>query len=532
MSAATATVAPEANPVDHLSWVPRVNPWWIALAVMLATFMEVLDTSVASVALPYIAGNLGSSTDEATWVLTSYLVSNAIVLPTSAWFGNFFGRKRFLIGCIILFTASSVLCGAATSLGMLIVARILQGTGGGALQPLAQSILLESFPPARRGVAMAVYGVGVIVAPIIGPTLGGWITDSYSWRWCFYINLPVGILAVFLISLFVEDPPYIRAAKRGSFDAIGFALLAVWLATLQILLDKGQDDDWFGAVWLRWFAAISAVSFVCFIIWELRTPSPVVNLRVLKNRNLAVGCSVFLLFGGILYSMTTLLPLFLQTLMGYTALDAGLTVSPRGLGVLMALGFVGMLTGKVSSRVLLSFGFFTLAGACVMLSRLDLQVSMRGIIPANLLMGFGMGFIFVPLTTTTVSTLRNDQIGSGAGIQNLMRNLGGSIGISYVSTMLVRYAQAHQVFMAGHFSSLNPAYRGKLGLLRGAYAQNFSAVDALHKAQGSIYNILLRQSSLWAYVEIFHIMAWVAAGCVLGVILFRNVKPTGPVMMH
>jgi DHA2 family multidrug resistance protein len=528
----TPAATPEVLTATDVPWQPRVNPWWIALAVMLATFMEVLDTSVASVALPYIAGNLGASTDEATWVLTSYLVSNAIVLPTSAWFGNFFGRKRFLLGCIMLFTASSVLCGAATNLGMLIVARILQGAGGGALQPMAQSILLESFPPARRGVAMAVYGVGVIVAPIIGPTLGGWITDSYSWRWCFYINLPVGILAVFLISMFVEDPPYIRAAKRGAFDAIGFFFLAVWLATMQIVLDKGQDDDWFGARWIRWFSVVSVISFVSFVIRELTTPFPVVNLRVLKNRNLAVGCTLFLFFGAVLYGMTTLLPLFLQTLMGYTAFKAGLTVSPRGLGVLIALGFVGMLTQKVNARVLIAFGFLVLSMACILLSRLTLQVSMTNIIPANLLMGFGMGFIFVPLTTQTVGTLRNDQMGSGTGIQNLMRNLGGSIGISYVSTMLVRYAQAHQVFMSARFSPFDPAYRQRLAALRGVYAPHFSPVDTLHKAQGAIYNLLLQQTSLWAYMEIFHIIAWVAAGCLLGVVLFKNVKSTGPVVMH
>ena len=530
MSADAAT--PEVSPAADATWQPRVNPWWIALAVMLATFMEVLDTSVASVALPYIAGSLGSSTNEATWVLTSYLVANAVVLPTSTWFGNFFGRKRFLIGCIILFTASSFLCGVATNLGMLIAARILQGAGGGALQPLAQSILLESFPPARRGMAMAVYGVGVVVAPILGPTLGGWITDSYSWRWCFYINLPVGILAVFLISLFVEDPPYIRAAKRGSFDAIGFSLLALWLATFQIVLDKGQDDDWFGALWLRWFAAVSVVSFVCLIIRELRTSSPVVNLRVLKDRNLAVGCSLFLLFGAVLYAMTTMLPLFLQTLMGYTALDAGLTVSPRGLGVLAALALVGVLTQKVNPRVLLCFGFVILAASCVMLSRLNLQVSMAGVVPANLLMGFGMGFIFVPLTTITVSSLSNEQIGAGTGIQNLMRNLGGSIGISYVSTMLVRYAQAHQGFMAAHLSSLNPSYQKRLGVMQKAFAPNFSPVDALHKAQASIYNVLLQQADYWAYMDIFYVMTWISAVCVLGVLLFKNAKSSGPAAMH
>jgi DHA2 family multidrug resistance protein len=525
-------VTPEKMPADVAFWRPRVNPWWIALAVMLATFMEVLDTSIASVALPHIAGNLGASSDEATWVLTSYLVSNAIVLPTSAWFGSFFGRKNFLLGCIIVFTLSSFLCGAATSLGMLIAARVLQGAGGGALQPLAQAILWESFPPARRGVAMAVYGVGVVVAPIVGPTLGGWLTDSYSWRWAFYINLPVGLLAVCLISFFVEDPPYIRGTKRGRFDAIGFAFLTLWLATLQITLDRGQEADWFGAVWIRWFAGISVVSFVCFVVREWRTPFPVVNLRTLKNRNFAVGCGVFLMFGAALYALVTMLPLFLQTLMGYTALDAGLTVSPRGLGVLLALAFVGVLVQKANLRLLLLFGFLVLGISCFLLSRLNLQVAMSNIIPANLLTGFGMGFIFVPLTSLSVGTLRNDQIGSATGIQNLTRNVGGSIGISWLSTILARYAQAHQVFLAGHVSSLDVAYHSHVETLQKVFAPNFSPVDALQRAQAVIYNTVIEQASYWAYVDAFYIVTWVCALCFLAVFLFRNVKSARSVGVH
>jgi DHA2 family multidrug resistance protein len=530
MSAAAATQ--EGMSADHASWRPRVNPWLIAFSVMLATFMEVLDTTIVTVALPHIAGNLGASTDEATWVLTSYLVSNAIVLPTSAWFGSHFGRKRFLIGCLIIFTASSFLCGAATSLGMLIVARVLQGAGGGALQPLGQAILLESFPRARRGLAMAVYGVGVVCAPIIGPTLGGWLTDSYSWRWCFYLNLPVGILAVCLILLFVEDPPYIQGTKRGRFDAIGFSLLFLWLATLQITLDRGQEADWFGAVWLRWVAGISVVSFVCFVIWELRAPCPIVNLRILKNRNFAAGCGVFLMFGAALYALLTMLPLFLQLLMGYTALDAGLAVSPRGFGVLVALGFVGVLVQKANLRLLLVFGFTILGTSCFLFSRLNLQVAMSNIIAANILMGFGMGFIFVPLTTLSVSTLRNDQMGNATGIQNLMRNVGGSVGIAWLSTMLVRYAQAHQVFLAGHLSSLDPAYQARLGVLRKGLASHFSPVDALHKAQAAIYNILLQQAGYWAYVDVFYLVMWACALCILGVGLFQKIKSTRPAVLH
>ncbi|MGD1084828.1 MAG: DHA2 family efflux MFS transporter permease subunit, partial [Verrucomicrobiota bacterium] len=313
-------------------WRPHVNPWWIAFAVMLATFMEVLDTSIASVALPYIGGNLGATPSEATWVLTSYLVSNAVVLPASGWLSRHFGRKRLLITCIMIFSVSSVLCGAATSLPMLVVARVLQGAGGGALQPLAQSIMLESFPPARRGTAMAVYGVGVVCAPILGPTMGGWLTDTWSWRWAFYINVPVSIIAVYMISLFVRDPPWIREGKPGRIDGVGLGFMALGLGTLQILLDRGQEMDWFGSIWMRWMAGISAGSLLFFIFWELRVSDPIVNLRILKNRNFAVACGLFFLFGAAIYGLVALQPLFLQTLLGYSALESGLTVTPRGVG--------------------------------------------------------------------------------------------------------------------------------------------------------------------------------------------------------
>ncbi len=524
--------AAPSTPAAHVEWQPRVNPWLIAVSVMLATFMEVLDTSIASVALPHIAGNLGATQDEATWVLTSYLVSNAIVLPASSWFSSFFGRKRFLIGCIMIFTVSSFMCGAATSLGLLVLARVVQGAGGGALQPLAQSILLESFPPAKRGVAGAVYGIGVICAPIVGPTFGGWLTDTYSWRWAFYINVPVGILAVLMISRFVEDPPYIRASRRGGLDAVGFGLMSLWLATLQITLDKGQQVDWFGTVWLRWFVGISVVSFICFILWELHTPAPVVDLRILKNRNFAIGCALFMVFGASLYGLIALQPLFLQSLMGYTALDAGLTVSPRGLGALVAIIFVGALAQRTSPKYLLFFGFAMFGISSLLLSRLTLQVSMRNIVAPNVLNGFGSGFIFVPLTTVTLGALRNDQIGNAAGIQNLVRNVGGSIGISFVSTMLERYAQAHQVFMAGRLSPLNPAFRQQVARTQGVFAQHFSPADALQRAHASVYGTLLRQANYWAFMQLFYAIAWACAICLLGVLILRSIKGARPVVAH
>src|ERR1700747_3725139 len=320
------------TPAQKTHNAPTVNPRLMSLAVMLATFMEVLDTSIAAVALPYIAGSLSASNDEATWVLTSYLVAHAVVLPASSWFSLRFGRKRFLLFCIVLFTASSFACGAATSLGMILLARALQGAGGGALQALSLAILRETFPPQKRGIATAVFALGVVVAPVLGPTLGGWLTDTYSWRWAFYINIPVGIFAVLMISRYVKDPPYVKNAKPGKFDGIGLGLLGVWLGCLQIILDKGQEDDWFGATWIRWATAILLTSFVTFLIREFRSRKPLVDLRVFRHRNFAIGCLLMGLFGAGIYALVTLLPLFYQELMGYTALQAGWAVSPRGIG--------------------------------------------------------------------------------------------------------------------------------------------------------------------------------------------------------
>src|ERR1700724_4677653 len=316
-------------------WKPAANPWLIAAGVMLATFMEVLDTSVANVSLTHIAGNLSASTDEATWVLTSYLVSNAVILPASSWLSRRFGRKRFLITCITIFTLASILCGLATSLGFLILARIIQGAGGGALQPVSQAVMLETFPAEKRGAAMSVYAMGVVVAPILGPTLGGWLTDNYSWRWVFYINIPVGILAVILCSLLLEDPPYLKDARPGRIDFIGFALLTIWIGCLQVMLDKGQDDDWLSSNFIRWLAFGAAIGFIAFLIWELRAENPIVNLRVLLDRNLAIGSILLFLLGAILYGTTSILPLFLQNLLSYTSLQAGLVISPRGFGAIL-----------------------------------------------------------------------------------------------------------------------------------------------------------------------------------------------------
>jgi len=353
----------------------EVNPWFIAAAVMLATFMEVLDTSIAAVAVPYIGGSLSASNEQATWVLTSYLVANAVVLPASGWFSLRFGRKRFFILCIIIFTAGSFMVGASTSLAMILIARAIQGAGGGTLQPVSQAILLESFPPEKRGVAMAAFGFGVVVAPVLGPTLGGWITETYTWRWAFFINIPIGILAVILISRLVQDPPYIRHAKPGRLEAIGLGLLALWIGALQIMLDKGQEDDWFGATWIRWAVVIIIVGLVAFLWREIRAKKPLVDMGVFRDRNFLVGCLQIFFFGAVVYGMLTILPLFFQTLLGYTALSAGLAVAPRGVGAIIAMPFVGFLMSKVDSRYLIMAGFAGVAVCSLWLGHVTLDIS-------------------------------------------------------------------------------------------------------------------------------------------------------------
>jgi DHA2 family multidrug resistance protein len=510
--------------VEPAPWAPSANPWAIAAAVMTATFMVVLDSSVANVALPHIAGNLSASTDEATWVLTSYLVSNAIMLPATNWITRRMGRKRLLMFSILLFTGASMLCGAAITMPMLIMARILQGVGGGGMQPLAQSILLESFPRGQHGKAMAVYGAGIVVSPVIGPTLGGWITDSYSWRWIFYINLPVGVLALFLAATFIEDPPYVRAKVRESIDSIGFALMALWLGSLQLVLDKGQEADWFGALWIRVVAAISVIAFVAFVARELRCREPIVQLRILLNRNFATGTVITGLYGFILYSSTALLPLFLQTLLGYPALDSGLAVSPRGLGSMLSMILAGALANRIDARYLLAFGFVVLGASTFMLGHVNLEISMAAVALPNFFNGFAGGFIFVPLTTMAMSRLKKQEIGNAAGIYNLMRNIGGSIGIATVTTMLVRRSQVHQNYLAADFSAADAA-RGMVRGIEGAlYASGSGVHDAQQKALAAIYGVLQQQASLLAYVDNFRLLGFLSFVCIPFVFLFRVAK--------
>jgi DHA2 family multidrug resistance protein len=521
MAAATATAPPDT--VQDAAG--GVNPWLIAAAVMLATFMEVLDTSIASVALPYIAGSLSASNDEATWVLTSYLVSNAIVLPASNWFSLKFGRKRFLLSCVAIFTVASFFCGAAPTLGIMLLFRVIQGAGGGALQPLSQAILLESFPPAKRGAAMAVFAFGVVVAPVLGPTLGGWLTDTYSWRYAFYINIPIGILALYMINKYIHDPSYIKDAKVSRFDNLGFGALVIWTGTLQVVLDKGQEVDWFGAIWLRWAVFAMVVAFAVFIYQSWWGKDPLVDLRVLKDRNFGVGCVLIFLFGVGIYSTVTVLPLFYQELLGYTAFTAGLVVAPRGLGAICGMPIIGYLSNKVDPRYLLTFGFGVFGLTTLYFGSVTLGISPTTLFLPILITGFGLSFVFVPISTAAYGTLSNDQIGNASGLFNLMRNVGGSIGISIATTLLTRRSATHQNDLTNYMPQSGAAYENSLKGAQQAVTGYFGAAHSQMPAQVELYEQLGRQALQWAFVDVFRWLSILCMSCVIFVWFLKKVKP-------
>src|ERR1700744_2746187 len=510
-----------------------VNPWLIAASVMLATFMEVLDTAIASVALPYIAGSLSASNSEATWVLTSYLVANAIILPASNWFALRFGRKRFLIFCVIVFTIASFFCGAAPSLAFILIAGVVQGAGGGALPPLAQAILMESFPPAKRGAAMAVFAFGIVVAPVLGPTLGGWLTDTYSWRYAFYINIPIGILALFMINRFIHDPVYITKAKVAPLDRYGFAALIIWTGCLQVVLDKGQEDDWFGATWIRWAVAALLISFVYFCWHCWRNKDTIVDLKVLKDRNFLLGSILIFLFGVGIYSTVTVLPLFYQELLGYTAFTAGLVVAPRGIGAICGMPIIGYLSNKVDPRWLLTFGFFTFGLTTLYFGNVTLDLSPTTLLLPILITGFGLSFVFVPISTAAYGTLDNKQIGNASGLFNLMRNVGGSIGISVAQTLLTRRSAVHQTEITTSIPLTGQQFQNSIIATQQALSGYYGKANAMLPAQTTLYNQLGRQAANWAFVDVFRWLSLLCFFCVGIVWLFKKVKPgKGPGGAH
>jgi len=523
----------DSQPTTEIPWKPRHNPWIIALSVMLATFMEVLDTTILNVALPYIAGGLSASNSQATWVLTSYLVSNAVVLPMTDWLGKTFGRKRLLLTCISLFTISSVLCGGAPNLGALIFARVLQGAGGGGLQPISQAILLESFPPEKRGQAMGLFALGVVVAPILGPVFGGWLTDNLNWRWCFFINLPVGILAIVASYFTVEDPPYLRRNSEKKIDILGFSFLCLWLGCLQVLLDKGQEDNWFDAIWLRWMGGLSLFGMICFIFRELKTPNPLVDLRIFKDKNFTVAVFEVFIVGVVLYATLSGLPLFLQTLISYTAYQSGLAISPRGIGAVAGAMIAGRLLGLLSGRLIVALGFIFLAISSFQIGFFNLEIAKLNIIIPNILNGIGAPFVFIPLTTAAVITLKQEQIGAATGLFNLFRNIGGSIGTSMVQTFIQRLAQAHQTILVGYYTPDNLNYLSRFSGIESYLGMHSGSVPAASQALKVLYSTLTNQANLLAYMEIFQVMGWICVFSIpLAFLLAKDTKKTGPIAMH
>src|ERR1700691_1644621 len=498
-----------ANPAEV--WKPKFNPWLIAIVVAMAAFMEVLDTSIANVALPHLAGDLGASNDESTWVLTSYLVSNAIVLPMTGWLATTFGRKRLFLLCISLFTVTSLLCGVAPSLSMLVLFRVIQGAGGGGLQPMAQAILADTFPPEKRGLAFALYGVTVIVAPTVGPTLGGWITDNYTWRWIFFINLPVGIIAMFLVYRLIEDPPWAKlvsgAIKR--IDYIGVSLLILGVGSLQVMLDKGQEDDWFGSHFILILAILAAGGLISLAIWEWFYKNPVVDVRLFKNLNFLGANGMMFILGMMLFSSLVMMPLFLQSLMGYTAESAGLVLSGGGVLLLILMPVVGFLSSKVQSRYLVAFGWLTLCiGMYYSTQQLDLQISFWSASKLRLLQVFGLGFLFVPINLTSYVGMPLEKSGSVAGLVNFMRNIGSSVGTSMVTTLIARRSQAHQVYMVAHVTAGRPTFSGAVAAMTARLVA--SGVDADHAAKqayGLVYRTVFIQASSLAYIDTYWVLA-------------------------
>jgi DHA2 family multidrug resistance protein len=529
MSAGSATM----GQVD--TWRPTINPWIIAITVTLATFMEVLDTSIANVALPHIAGSLSAGQDESTWVLTSYLVSNAIVLPLSGWLSSIVGRKNFYMGCVALFTISSFLCGLAPNLTVLIICRVLQGAGGGGLQPSEQAILADTFPPAKRGMAFAVYGIAVVTAPAIGPTLGGWITDNFTWRWIFFINIPVGIISILLTSRLIQDPPYFRRRKlsQTKIDYIGLGFVALGLGTLQVVLDKGQRDDWFESHFIVVFSLIAAASLIFVVFWEWYHKDPIIDLHLFRDRTFGISNLLMFMLGFALLGSTLLLPLFMQTLLGYTAERAGLALMPGGLTIMILLPLVGFLLSRYSPRWLLVFGLVMLSASLFHMTGFDLQMDFRSAAIARVLQAAGMAFLFVPINTAAYAFLPREKNNAASGLMNLARNIGGSVGISVVTTMLDRRTQTHLNDFSSRLSAANPAFRSLLeGAAQSMRAHGANAAFATQRAYALIEGTVQRQATMLAYIDDFWLLGVVILAMIPTVFLMKKSRPGGEIAVH
>jgi MFS transporter, DHA2 family, multidrug resistance protein len=528
-AAGSATAAPARPAYFDTGWTNGHSPWAIALVVTMATFMEVLDTSIANVSLPHIAGNLSVSQDESTWVLTSYLVSNAVILPISGWIASKVGRKRFYMACVIIFTTSSFLCGIAPSLGLLIFFRVIQGLGGGGLGPSEQAILADTFPPAKRGMAFAVYGMAVVLAPAIGPTLGGFITDHFSWRWIFFINVPVGMVSLFLTNRLVTDPPHIRLAKEktGGIDYIGLGLIAVGLGCLEIVLDKGQEDDWFASPFIFAMSVVAGVTLLSFVLWERKQKNPVVDVNMFKSRTFAISNLMMLTLGIVLFGSTVLLPQYTQVIMGYSAQQAGMALSPGGFMVILLLPFVGFLVSRVDARYMIGFGFLAMTLALFyMTGHLYEGMDFRTAVKLRILQSIGMPFLFIPINTLVYAGVAPQKFNTVSGIVNLSRNMGGDIGIAFVTTLVARRVQFHQNTLVGRTNPYNPGFMAKVsGIARSLERTGASSLDASHRALSVVYRQLQQQAMTLAYLDAIRMLAIFTA--LMLPLLFLARKPRG-----
>ena len=561
MAAATATLpnaeiepnerqreaAEEAlHQASDAAWRPKANIWAIALTVTLATFMEVLDTSIANVALPHIGGSLGASQDEATWVLTSYLVANAVILPASAYLTTFIGRKKFYMICVVMFGVSSMMCGLAPSLPILIFCRILQGAGGGGLAPSEQAILADTFTPKQRGQAFALYGLAVVCAPAIGPSLGGWITDNYNWRWIFFINVPIALLSLFLTNRLVEDPPHIKrevkqAKKYGlKLDLFGFGLLATGFGSLEFLLDKGQEDDWFSSHVIVFFTFLCIMSLVTLVFWELYELKvgnrPILNLTLFKRKTFTIPVILMFVLGFSLYGTTVLIPQFVQTLLGYTAELAGFVISPGGICIMLMMPIVGFLIGRTDPRWLICFGFFILATSMALMHTLSLESSFKYIMWVRIYQASGLAFLFIPINTISYTGVKRSENNDVAGLTNLARNIGGSVGTAFVATMLSRGSQRHEAYMIRNLTPgspgfdtqvrrLMPLFHGGGGSAGPGFGGGAGMSGGIHAAEGFIYAQMHRQAAMLAYMDIVSALGVFCVCMIPLVLMIGKIKP-------
>jgi DHA2 family multidrug resistance protein len=518
-------------------WTGGRNPWAIALVVTMATFMEVLDTSIANVSLPHIAGDLSVTQDESTWVLTSYLVSNAVILPISGWIATKMGRKRFYMTCVALFTISSFLCGVAPSLGWLIFFRVMQGLGGGGLGPSEQAILADTFPPQKRGMAFAVYGMAVVLAPAIGPTLGGFITDNFSWRWVFFINIPVGIVSLLLSSRVVSDPPHLAEAKKhaGGIDYWGLSLIAVGLGALELVLDKGQEEDWFHSTFIVVSTLVAAVTLTAFVLWELRHPKPVVDVSLFRNRTFAAANIMMLTLGMALFGSTVLLPQYMQIMVGYTAQQAGMALSPGGFVVIMLLPFVGRMVSRVDPRRLVAVGFTILSlSMFYMAGHLYQGIDFKHAMLLRVYQSAGLAFLFVPINQLVFAGVPPEKNNAVSGIVNLSRNMGGDIGIAFVTTMIARRTQVHHNALAAHVTRFDRHVSDNLDRIAAALQHaGATPVEATRRATAILYRQVSAQAATLAYLDVLRALALITLLMIPTLLLTRRPKLAGgPVGGH